>query len=83
MFYASCTLHDMLHDLAGVSVDAHIRDRVVAAIVETFADEGLILVRRDDLGAYLNQRPGNVKRAAEALNRLLAALSEKNEDIRA
>lgn len=78
---AESAVAEALQGYLGYQLNAESCGEVVGAVVEALAGEGLILVRRDDLDAYLGQGT-DIARWSEALTRLRAALSEKNEDTR-
>lgn len=77
---ASIAVERVLRGRLGWGMDAATTDEVVDAVLEAFGDEGLVVVRADDLDAYLN-RTGlgeNVLREVGALNRLLAAIEPED-----
>lgn len=45
---ASYAVDDILGDMVGLTVNADVRDKVVEVVVQSFADEGLILVSAED-----------------------------------
>lgn len=55
LFNASWAVETLLEDLAGLSVNDEVRDRVVEGVMRAFTDEGLILVRAD-LGESIAQK---------------------------
>lgn len=62
---------DVVEVMLGVRDDELDEARRQLAACEELADP--VVVSRADLVAYLNREPGNVREAAEALTRLLAA----------
>lgn len=81
---AAIAVETSLEDYLGYGLNAESCDDVVRCVLLALGDEGLILVRRDDLDIALNPNSGaDLIREEEAMTGLRAALSEKNEDANA